>query len=126
MDVVTGVAAPTHEAVMALTEKYHDLRLSDRVLRAGLDAQPDPAASNSTPARRTPEAYSRLAGSVVYASALRRGEGQRAGPPTAAGSPAFGATASPAIFRSSWFAFATTRASTLVHEAVRQRTPTGE
>ncbi|OAI40011.1 cyclic beta 1-2 glucan synthetase [Planctomycetaceae bacterium SCGC AG-212-D15] len=70
VDVVTGVAA-TREAVTALTEKYHDPRLSDRVFElAWTHSQVLLRQLNATEADA--QAYSRLAGSVIYASSLRR------------------------------------------------------
>jgi cellobiose phosphorylase len=69
-DVVTGIA-DTHEAAHALIERYHDRRLNDRVgelawthsqvvlRQLGID-------------EADAQAYGRLAGSVIYATAQRR------------------------------------------------------
>jgi len=78
VDLVTGVAESAggrHPRLMTSTTTQ---RLADRVFRTGLDAQP-----HSAPAAHASEAdaqaYGQLAGSVIYASALR-GESQRAHP----------------------------------------------
>ncbi|HWY86963.1 MAG TPA: glucoamylase family protein, partial [Gemmataceae bacterium] len=70
VDLVTGVAE-TREAVTALTEKYHDPRLADRVFElAWTHSQILLRQLNATEADA--QAYGRLAGSVIYASSLRR------------------------------------------------------
>ena len=70
VDLVTGVAE-TREAVTALTEKYHDPRLADRVFElAWTHSQILLQQLNATEADA--QAYGRLAGSMIYASALRR------------------------------------------------------
>ncbi len=70
VDFVTGVAE-TREAITALTEKYHDPRLADRVFElAWTHSQIMLRQLNAT--ESDAQAYSRLAGSLVYASMLRR------------------------------------------------------
>ncbi len=70
VDLVTGVAE-TREAVAALTEKYHDPRLADRVFElAWTHSQIMLRQLNATEAEA--QVYGRLAGSIIYASALRR------------------------------------------------------
>jgi cyclic beta-1,2-glucan synthetase len=70
VDLVTGVAE-SREAVSALMEKYHDPRLADRVFElAWTHSHILLQQLNATEADA--QAYSRLAGSVIYASALRR------------------------------------------------------
>ena len=70
VDLVTGVAE-TREAVTALTEKYHDPRLADRVFElAWTHSQILLRQLNAT--ESDAQAYGRLAGSVIYASSLRR------------------------------------------------------
>ena len=70
IDLVTGVAE-TREAVMALMEKYSDPRLADRVFElAWTHSQILLRQLNATEADA--QVYGRLAGSMIYASALRR------------------------------------------------------
>ena len=70
LDLVTGVA-DTREAVVALAEKYSDPRLADRVFElAWTHSQILLGQLNATEADA--QTYGRLAGSVIYASALRR------------------------------------------------------
>jgi len=70
IDLVTGVSA-TREAAMALTDKYSDLRLANRVFElAWTHSQIVLGQLNASEADA--HDYSRLAGSIVYASALRR------------------------------------------------------
>ncbi len=109
IDLVTGVAE-TREAITALTEKYHDPRLADRVMElAWTHSQIMLRQLNATEADA--QTYGRLAGSVIYASAPRRARRAywRA---IAAGNQACGATAFPAICRSCLCACAIVRALT--------------
>jgi cellobiose phosphorylase len=70
VDLVTGVAE-TREAVTVMMDKYHDTRLADRVFElAWTHANVLLRQLNATEADA--QAYGRLAGSVVYASPLRR------------------------------------------------------
>ena len=70
IDLVTGVAE-TRDAVMAMTEKYSDPRLADRVFElAWTHSQILLRQLNASEADA--QAYGRLAGSIIYASALRR------------------------------------------------------
>jgi cyclic beta-1,2-glucan synthetase len=70
IDLVTGVAE-TREAVMAMTEKYSDTRLADRVFElAWTHSQILLRQLNASEADA--QAYCRLAGSIIYASTLRR------------------------------------------------------
>jgi len=70
VDLVTGVAE-TREAVTAMMNKYHDTRLADRVFElAFTHANVLLRQLNITEADA--QVYGRLAGSVLYASALRR------------------------------------------------------
>ncbi|MDB5298625.1 MAG: glycosyltransferase 36, partial [Phycisphaerales bacterium] len=70
VDLVTGVAE-TREAVTDMMDKYHDTRLADRVFElAWTHANVLLRQLNATEADA--QAYGRLAGSVVYASSLRR------------------------------------------------------
>ena len=70
IDLVTGVAE-TRDAVMAMTEKYSDPRLADRVFElAWTHSQILLRQLNATEADA--QAYGRLAGSMIYASSLRR------------------------------------------------------
>jgi cyclic beta-1,2-glucan synthetase len=72
IDLVTGVA-DTRDAVTAMTEKYSDPRLADRVFElAWTHSQILLRQLNATDADA--QAYGRLAGSVIYASALRRAQ----------------------------------------------------
>jgi cyclic beta-1,2-glucan synthetase len=70
VDLVTGVAE-TRSAATAMMDKYHDTRLADRVFEmAFTHANVLLRQLNITEADA--QAYGRLAGSVVFASALRR------------------------------------------------------
>lgn len=70
VDLVTGVAE-SRTAVAALMEKYHDSRLTDRVFELSWTHSHILLQQlNATEADA--QAYSRLASSVIYASALRR------------------------------------------------------
>ncbi len=70
VNLVTGIAE-SREAVTALMEKYHDTRLTDRVFElAWTHSHILLQQLNATEADA--QAYGRLAGSVIYASALRR------------------------------------------------------
>src|SRR4030095_6707868 len=72
IDMVTGVAE-TREAAMAMTEKYSDPRLADRVFELAwthsqiLLRQLNASEGNA-------QGYGRLAGSITYASSLRRAQ----------------------------------------------------
>ena len=70
VDLVTGVGE-TREAVAAIMNKYHDPQLADRVFElAWTHSQILLRQLNASEADA--QAYARLAGSVIYASALRR------------------------------------------------------
>jgi cyclic beta-1,2-glucan synthetase len=70
IDLVTGVVG-TREAAMAITEKYSDRRLADRVFElAWTHNQILLRQLNASEADA--QGYGRLAGSILYASALRR------------------------------------------------------
>ncbi len=70
VDIVTGVGE-TREAVVALMDKYHDSRLADRVFEmAWTHSQILLRQLNISEADA--QVYSRLAGSVIFASSLRR------------------------------------------------------
>ncbi len=70
VDLVTGLAE-TREAATALMEKYHDPRLADRVFElAWTHSQVMLRQLNATEADA--QVYGRLAGSVIYATGLRR------------------------------------------------------
>ncbi|MBI2425936.1 MAG: cyclic beta 1-2 glucan synthetase [Candidatus Hydrogenedentes bacterium] len=70
VDIVTGVA-DTRDAVAGLAEKYHDPRLSDRVFElAWTHSQVELRHINAT--ETDAQLYLRLAGALIYASALRR------------------------------------------------------
>jgi len=70
IDLVTGVAE-TRDAVMAMTQKYSDPRLTDRVFElAWTHSQILLRQLNASEADA--QGYGRLAGSIIYASALRR------------------------------------------------------
>jgi cyclic beta-1,2-glucan synthetase len=70
VDLVTGVGE-TREVVAAIMNKYHDPQLADRVFElAWTHSQVLLRQLNASEADA--QAYGRLAGSVVYASALRR------------------------------------------------------
>jgi cellobiose phosphorylase len=70
VDLVIGVAE-SREAVTALMEKYHDARLADRVFElAWTHGHILLQQLNATEALA--QAYGRLAGSVIYATPLRR------------------------------------------------------
>ncbi len=72
VDLVTG-AAESRAAVSALMEKYHDPRLADRVFElAWTHSHVLLQQLNATEADA--QVYGRLAGSVIYASALRRAQ----------------------------------------------------
>lgn len=72
IDVITGVA-DTREAAKSLAEKYHDPRLADRVFEmAWTHSQVVLRQLNATEADA--QVYGRLAGSILYANALRRAE----------------------------------------------------
>jgi cellobiose phosphorylase len=71
VDLVTGVGE-TREVVTAMTEKYSDPRLADRVFElAWTHSQVLLRQLNATEADA--QGYGRLAGSIIFASALRRG-----------------------------------------------------
>ncbi len=70
MDFVTGVAE-TREAAAALIERYHDPRLTDRVFElAWTHSNAELHHLNAVEAEA--QIYGRLAGSVIYATALLR------------------------------------------------------
>ncbi|MBI2806874.1 MAG: cyclic beta 1-2 glucan synthetase [Planctomycetes bacterium] len=70
IDLVTGVAE-TREAVMAMTQKYSDPRLTDRVFElTWTHSQILLRQLNASEADA--QGYGRLAGSIIYASSLRR------------------------------------------------------
>lgn len=70
VDLVTGIAE-SREAVTALMDKYHDPRLADRVFELAWTHNHILLQQlNATEADA--QAYGQLAGSVIYASALRR------------------------------------------------------
>lgn len=70
VDLVTGVGE-SREVVSTLMEKYHDPRLADRVFElAWTHSHVVLQQLNATEADA--QVYSRLAGSLIYASALRR------------------------------------------------------
>ncbi|HEV3340130.1 MAG TPA: glucoamylase family protein, partial [Pirellulales bacterium] len=70
VDLVTGVGE-TREAVAAIMNKYHDPQLADRVFElAWTHSHIVLRQLNATEADA--QAYGRLAGSVIYASSLRR------------------------------------------------------
>jgi len=70
IDLVTGVAE-TREAAMAMTAKYSDPRLADRVFElAWTHSQVILRQLNAS--EPDAQGYGRLAGSIIYASALRR------------------------------------------------------
>ena len=70
VDLITGVAE-SREAISELMDKYHDHRLADRVFElAWTHSHILLRQLNATEADA--QAYSRLAGSVIYASGLRR------------------------------------------------------
>ncbi len=70
IDMVTG-AAESREGITALTEKYHDPRLADRVFElAWTHSQILLRQLNAS--ETDAQAFGRLAGSVIYASGLRR------------------------------------------------------
>src|SRR5690606_858912 len=72
IDIISGVT-DTREAAMSLAEKYHDPRLADRVFEmAWTHSQVVLRQLNATEADA--QVYGRLAGSVIYANALRRAE----------------------------------------------------
>ncbi|MBI2806708.1 MAG: hypothetical protein HYX68_17150 [Planctomycetes bacterium] len=70
IDLVTGIAE-TRESAMAMMEKYSDPRLADRVFElAWTHSQILLRQLNASEADA--QGYGRLAGSIIYASALRR------------------------------------------------------
>ncbi|MCC6241049.1 MAG: cyclic beta 1-2 glucan synthetase [Phycisphaerales bacterium] len=72
IDVITGVAE-TREQAASLAEKYHDPRLADRVFEmAWTHSQVVLRHLNATEADA--QIYGRLAGSMIYANALRRAD----------------------------------------------------
>jgi cyclic beta-1,2-glucan synthetase len=70
VDVVTG-AAETRDAVMAMAEKYHDPNLSDRVFELAW-THSHVLLSQLNASESDAQIYNLLAGSVIYATALRR------------------------------------------------------
>jgi cellobiose phosphorylase len=70
VDMVTG-AAESREAVRALMDKYHDHRLADRVFELAWTHN-HILLQQLNASEADAQAYGRLAGSIVYASALRR------------------------------------------------------
>src|SRR5205807_10079269 len=83
VDLVVGVAE-AREAATAMMDKYHDPRLADRVFElAWTHGHVLLRQLNATDADA--QAYGRLAGSIIYASSLRRAKaailaGNRRGP----------------------------------------------
>ena len=76
VDLITGVGE-TREAVVAMMDKYHDPRLADRVFElAWTHSQVLLRQLNASEADA--QVYGRLAGSIVYASALHRAPRGRA------------------------------------------------
>jgi len=72
VDLITGVAE-TREGVNLLVDKYHDRSLADRVLElAWTHSQVMLQQLNASEADA--QTYNRLAGSLIYASSLRRAE----------------------------------------------------
>jgi cyclic beta-1,2-glucan synthetase len=70
IDIITG-AAETREAATALLEKYHDPRLADRVFELAW-THAHVVLQHLNAAEADAQLYGRLAGSVVYSTALRR------------------------------------------------------
>ena len=70
VDLVTGVAE-SREAATALMEKYHDPRLADRVFELAW-THSHILLRQLNASEADAQAYGQLAGSVIYASALRR------------------------------------------------------
>jgi cyclic beta-1,2-glucan synthetase len=70
IDIITG-AAETREAANALLEKYHDPRLADRVFELAW-THSHVVLQHLNAAETDAQLYGRLAGSVVYPTALRR------------------------------------------------------
>jgi cellobiose phosphorylase len=70
IDIITG-AAETHEAAASLLEKYHDPRLADRVFELAW-THAHVVLQHLNAAETDAQVYGRLAGSVVYSTALRR------------------------------------------------------
>jgi cellobiose phosphorylase len=70
VDLVTGVAE-SRETVTALIEKYHDPRLADRVFELAW-THSHILLRQLNASEADAQAYCRLAGSVIYAQALRR------------------------------------------------------
>ncbi len=72
VDMVTG-AAETREAVTAMTEKYHDPNLTDRVFELAW-THSHVLLSQLNASEADAQIYDRLAGSIIYASAVRRAQ----------------------------------------------------
>ena len=72
VDIVTGVAE-TREAVTAMTEKYHDPNLTDRVFELAW-THSHVLLSQLNASEADAQVYDRLAGSVIYATSLRRAQ----------------------------------------------------
>ncbi len=70
VDLVTGVAE-TRDAVVALTEKYHDLRLADRVFELAW-TRSQILLRQLNASEGDAQLFGRLASSLVYASSWRR------------------------------------------------------
>ncbi len=70
VDIVTGVAE-TREAVAAMTEKYSDASLADRVFELAW-THSHILLQQLNASEADAQAYGRLAGSIIYASGLRR------------------------------------------------------
>ena len=70
VDIITG-AAETREGANALLEKYHDPRLADRVFELAW-THSHVVLQHLNAAETDAQLYGRLAGSVVYPTALRR------------------------------------------------------
>jgi cellobiose phosphorylase len=70
VDMVTGIAE-TREAVTAMMEKYHDPNLADRVFELAW-THSHILLRQLNAAEADAQIYGRLAGSVIYCSALRR------------------------------------------------------
>ena len=72
VDIVMGVAE-TRDAVTAMTEKYHDPNLTDRVFELAW-THSHVLLSQLNASEADAQVYDRLAGSVIYATALRRAQ----------------------------------------------------
>ncbi len=70
VDIVTGVAE-TREAIAAMTEKYSDASLADRVFELAW-THSHILLQQLNASETDAQAYGRLAGSIIYASGLRR------------------------------------------------------